>query len=364
MKIPPLKVGEYHWIDRGIFARGQRTGPPRYGCSYTIPARVAQSHGVSRRRRELVGTSLTSARRRLARRKTQIADKDWSFLDPPREAVPTLRQFAARYIEYAKTTKKSWAFDRACLRAFLDAYGNRSLDALLPAQVDQFKAARAIDVSPRTVNHELQVVHLLFAAAVRWNVLERNPAAGVKRLKVPRKVIRVLSAEEEPRLLAAAPDHLRDLILLVLHTGLRKSEALGLRWKDIDLEERVLTVRAGKGDKARFIPINNTAAAALGRRRRDVGHVFTWQGKPILDIKMSWTRTLRRAGIHGLTFHNLRDTFATRAVHRGVNLVTLRDLLGHSTIEMTVKYAHPTPEANRKAVALLDDAFGESGTSR
>ena len=125
----------------------------------------------------------------------------------------------------------------------------------------------------------------------------------------------------------------------------------------------MLTVVAGKGDRVRFIPMNDTVTALLRRRIKGTGHVFTWEKEPIKDVKMSWSRTLRRAGITGLTVHNLRDTFATRAVHLGVNLVTLRDLLGHTTIEMTVKYAHPTPAANQEAVRLLDEAFGGSDTS-
>ena len=357
MKVPPLKPGEYHWIDRGIFARGQRKGRPRYGCSYTLPRAVAQRYGVSRRRRELAAFSITSARDLLHRRKTQLYQRDYSFLEPPPQAIPTLRDFVARYIDYAKTTKKSWMFDQARLKAFVARHATAPIDAVTPAMLDHYKAARARDVAPKTVNHELQVLRLLFAHAVRWNVITRNPADGVKRLKVPQKVMRVLGDDEEKMLLEAASPHLRDFIVLVLHTGLRRGEALALRGKHVDLDKRMLTVAAGKGDKVRVIPINDTVREILARRVRGNGYVFTWEGNPIKDVKVAWGQALRRSGVAHITIHNLRDTFATRAVHLGVDLVTLMHLLGHTSIEMTSKYTHPTPEASKRAVELMDDVY-------
>ena len=194
MKLPPLAPGEYHFktLGRGIFARGQtpRPGQPRvrYGISYVLPAPIAQKFGVPRRRREYAGFTLRSARTLLAKRRTQMAEKDWSFLEPAPQTVPTLRQFAARYIEWAKGTKKSWTFDEARLKPFLARRGDRPLDAVLAAEVDQHKAARARDgISPRTVNHELQVIRLLFETAIRWNVLTRNPADRVRSRSCARK---------------------------------------------------------------------------------------------------------------------------------------------------------------------------------
>lgn len=366
-KVPPLAPRQYFYIDRGIFARGtSKKNQPVYGISYVIPAHVAQKYGVPRKRREIAGSLLTTARALRTHRLDQIRLKDFSFLEPPPQAIPTVGEFAERYLDHAEATKKSWRFDKAQLRAFLAVHGARPIDTITPAMIDHYKAGRAREYSPRTkrqlsaktVNHELQVLHSLFAAAVSWGVLANNPAAvqSVKRLRVPDKAIRVLSVEEERKLVAAAVPHLRDLIVLVLQTGLRKSEALGLQGKHVDLEGRKLTI-IGKGDRLRYVPLGETALEVIRRRVRP-GYLFTWKGERILDIKIAWNQAIRRAGIPPITFHALRDTFATRAVHLGVDLVTLQSLLGHEDIATTRKYAHPTPEANREAARRLDEAFG------
>jgi len=374
VKLPPLKPGEYHWHKKGhgIFARGRKSTKPRWGCSYTLPAHVAQKYGVARRRRELAAFTIGSARALLHDRKTKIYNRDFSFLERPPEAIPTVRQFAARCIEHAKATKKSWRFDEERLAPFVARYGNRSLDAILPATIDEYKAARSLEVSPTTVNLDLRVVKATFAQAIRWGLIARNPADGTRRMREPKKPIRVLSPEEERKLLAASPQHLRDFIVLILHTGLRRGEALALCKRDVDLDRRMLTVVAGKGDKTRTLPLNDTTVGLLRRRINDPtsnvrkdgakvtphDHVFWWNGEPIASVKSAWTKALRASGIPSIKIHGLRDTFATRAVHLGVDLVTLKDLLGHETIQMTVRYAHPTPEHSRQAVELLDRTYG------
>jgi integrase len=366
-KVPPLLPRQYFYIDRGIFARGtKKKNQPVYGCSFVLPAHVAQKYGVPRKRREIAGSKLTLARERLIQRKDQIRQKDFSFLQPPPQAIPTIGEFAARHLEQAKAVKKSWAFDRALLRPFCAQYGAVLIDSVTAVTIREYKAARARDLSKRTgrpltartINHELQVIHALFESAIAYGFVTRNPAGkdAVKRLRVPDKQVRVLSVDEEEKLMQAAPEHLRDLIALVLQTGLRKSEVLGLQGKHVDLPGRKLTI-IGKGDKLRYIPLEETALSILRKRIRP-GHLFTWNGKPILDVKVAWKQTVRRAGIPHITFHNLRDTYATRQVHLGTDLVTLQSLLGHEDVATTRKYAHPTPEANREAARRLERAFG------
>jgi integrase len=142
----------------------------------------------------------------------------------------------------------------------------------------------------------------------------------------------------------------------VLHTGLRKSEVLALKGSQVDLAGKKLTI-VGKGDKLRYVTLEETALEIL-RRRMNPGYLFTWEGQPIKDVKVAWKNTVRRAGIPHITFHQLRDTYATRAIHLLVDLVTLQTLLGHADIATTRKYAHPTPEANVEAARRMERAFG------
>lgn len=159
------------------------------------------------------------------------------------------------------------------------------------------------------------------------------------------------------RLLAAAresrnPD-LADLIELSLFTGLRQAEALELTWDRVDRARGVLLLELTKSGRRRQVPLNEAADAVLARRRaKDEGLVF---GSSNWDrYRTAWERTVKRAKLADLHWHDLRHTFASWAVQRRVSLYELKELLGHSTLTMVKRYAHLAPEHLRAAAAALD----------
>ena len=154
-------------------------------------------------------------------------------------------------------------------------------------------------------------------------------------------------------------------VQLALHTGCRKTELLTLRWSDIDRERNTLTLRPEntKANKARTIPLNRSARTALQALQENNESEWVFansKGQRRKTINWSFRKSLKSAGIEDFHIHDLRHTFASWLVSEGVELIKVRDLLGHSSIKMTERYAHLMPERLRQAVEVLD-AYSEEG---
>ena len=159
----------------------------------------------------------------------------------------------------------------------------------------------------------------------------------------------------------AYTDHLAPLVLLALNTGLRRGELFQLRWQDVSIPGRRLTVRGAgaKTGQTRHVPLNSEAVCVLERWQpaeadaRD--HVFAGASpdEPLTDVKKAWASLMKRAKLTAFRFHDLRHTFASKLVMAGVDLNTVRELLGHSDIAMTLRYAHLAPEHKANAVERL-----------
>lgn len=154
-------------------------------------------------------------------------------------------------------------------------------------------------------------------------------------------------------------DHIEPIIILAVNTGMRKSEIFGLDWSHIDLEKEFLTVISdnSKSEKGRHIPLNKAAKETLINWSNDSaiqGYVFKGEGeRPIKDIKKAWSNLLKAAKISDFRFHDLRHHFASKFVMAGVDLNTVRELMGHSDLKMTLRYAHLAPEHKAAAVNLI-----------
>lgn len=194
-----------------------------------------------------------------------------------------------------------------------------------------------------------------------------NPARG-RRLKEPEGRLRWITRAEAGTLIESARQsdkapYLSDFIILALNTAMRKQEMLGLEWRRVDLQTGLIYLEAEhtKSAKRRTIPINDNAKSALlSRMRYRAEHcpaspwVFSSkEGKRIGSIKRSWATACKRSGIEDFRVHDMRHTCAAWLVNGGRNLQEVRDLLGHSSIKMTERYAHLAPEIVRDAVQSL-----------
>jgi integrase len=168
---------------------------------------------------------------------------------------------------------------------------------------------------------------------------------------------KTLSEDEERRLLAASPPYLREMILFALNIGLRTNEIFNLKWKEVDIEQRRLKMIVKKSQRALSIPLND-AAFAVVESRLAIQHgpyVFysPMTGDRFRDVKGALVAAVKRAGLDKVTWHMFRHTFASRLTRGGVDIVTVKDLLGHSNISTTLRYAHSNDDAKRRAVERL-----------
>ena len=304
-------------------------------------------------------------------------------ISQPRAATTgvTLDQFAKTYIERAvePSGKASWKDDQyllATVRAHIAGDGRRLGDWLLSAitedELEAFLGAqRHAGRKASTLNHLVQVLKASFRWAARKGYLARSPitdGSAVKRTKHAKRTRR-LAADEEAALLAAAGSRLQRLIIAALETGMRLGELRALTWRDVQLEARVITVRAetAKDDDNRQIPISARLAAVLemantspaGKTYPPDACVFGELGEPLGSIKKAWTTTVLKAHdikpvwVAGgalapecrehlrridLRFHDLRREAGSRWHEGGFQLHEVRDLLGHANVSQTDTY--------------------------
>jgi integrase len=240
------------------------------------------------------------------------------------------------------------------------------LDKVTAARISQYRADRLANPSERTgrqlraasVNRPLAVLrHLLKVAHDEWGLAPAPPRVRLEREEQGR--LRWLTQEEAARLLAACSKSrntdLLDLVTVSLYTGVRRSELLGLTWERVDRARGVIRLEVTKSGKRREIPFGTKVDAVLSRRAHagTVGRVFpkaSWDA-----YRTAFESAVAAAGIDDFKWHDLRHTYASWLVMAGRPLIEVKELLGHATIAMTMRYAHLAPERLRTAVAVLDE---------
>lgn len=269
------------------------------------------------------------------------------------------------------------------------------LRELAAFDIERFKAQRLkAGKKPATVNRDLDRIRGALSRAVDWNMLDLHPLRTVKRARgEDNSRVRYLTPEEETRLreaLAAREatrragrdsgnawsaerggegrlvwpadgftGHLSPMVLVAINTGLRRGELFGVEWGSVNLAGRLITVTAGnaKSRKARHVPLNREAVDVLTRWKaqgKGAGLVFpSPHGGRLDNINKAWGGITDAAALDDFRFHDLRHTFASKLVMAGVDLNTVRELLGHSDLAMTLRYSHLAPEHKAAAVELL-----------
>jgi integrase len=259
-------------------------------------------------------------------------------------------------------------------------FGQMRLDEITLPHVREFmKALLAKELSPKTVLNAMVVLKEMFKHAVQWGYLDANPAQYAERPQAEDQEMQILTPPEIRRLLDAADEPVRTLLLCAVLTGMRRGELLGLRWEDIDLEGHRLFVRRAlwrgkfvtpKSRRSRrTIDLAPTLRAALAKvpSRFQAGLVFcSPDGEPINPdtfAQQDWTRALRRAELRRIRFHDLRHTYASLLIAQGAHPKYIQVQLGHASIQTTLdRYGHLMPDAHAAEARKLDRlVFGENG---
>ncbi len=277
----------------------------------------------------------------------------------------TLEELEKDYIRYVKDIKKlrTWKKREEHLHTLKAFFKNKILRDTTPKDIEDFKSSRLETLKPATVNRELSTLRNIINLAKRWKkYYGENPVSVSGLLTEDNQRDRILSFEEEERLLAHSADHLKPILITALNTGMRRGEMLSLKWNNVDFDNNIFIITAinNKSKKIKRVPINSLLRKMLlelkvENQKKSEFVFLNDDDNPVKDIKTAFLNACMRAGISGLRFHDLRHTAGTRMSESGVGIVAISKILGHSSVELTMKrYLHPE-DSLREAVEKLAD---------
>lgn len=340
----------------------------RIGKYFYIDLRV---RGVKKRIRRALHTSdkidaLDKYKEEKERILAEYLRKDLKFED-----------FAKKYLGWAWNSKPASA-DREeqridKIKGFFKSLGIEYLSQITPYHIEQLKAKlgeTGFSLDPKnprpaakaTINRYLQLLRGMFYKAIDWEVYRGlNPVRKVKFFK-EKTEIKALSHAQVKKILEAAREIARkpgselqrifvDIVEFTINTGLRKSEILNLEWEDVQGDEILIR---GKGDRVRTIPLNATARAIIGRQPKKDVFVFDIPNRRQPDLmRRTFDQIEKRSGID-FHLHLLRHYFATSLIEKGVDLITVAEILGHSKLTTSLIYSHTDKEKMIRAVNILN----------
>lgn len=315
--------------------------------------------------------------------RTQLAKGEVGF--EKKERIPRFNEALLEFLELAHhnhtSAKNTQRRAATASKALIRFFENCPLDQITVAQVERYKNWRCVQkkqppntktlknlrykvtaiIKPATVNRELACLRAMINYFIRKDVLIKNPVSRVKFFKEENDHVRVLSVEEERLYLMACSQPLQDVATIMVDTGMRPSEVCSLERRHLNLELGLVSVERGKTKSARRkIPLSDRAWKVFGDRlgQIDGEHIFPGMrggaNQHIIKLNNAHRGAVARAKVKPFRIYDLRHTFATRAAEAGVDLVTLAGLLGHSKVQMLMRYAHPTEKHQFEAIRMIE----------
>jgi integrase len=330
-------------------------------------------------------SSAAAARQIEAAYRTSLARGEAGITE--RKSIPSLRNALKDFLLWSEQEHQAhpetYERYRVSSVALLRHFGDVRLNRISAEDVEKFKSRRLAEhktaraknkrrrklekkLRPATVNRELACLRALFNFVLKSDVVLRNPVSRVKFLQEQNDQTRVLTFAEQKAYLAVATPTLRDVATLMLETGMRPEEVYRIRVENINLSEGWVYNPYGKTKAARRrIALTATAQRILQSRISGAGDFIfpceTDSAKPIPKVSNAHYRALTVSGVAPFRLYDLRHTWATRAAMAGVDLVTLAAMLGHSRIQMVLRYAHPTQQHQKDAMKRIEDFVTTAG---
>jgi integrase len=383
---------------RGFELRVRASGAKVWGYRHRLPD--------GRQRRFVLGhfpgIGATEARRRalevagdVAKGIDVVSRKHSLRAEGVRLRLSTLGSFLEkRYQSWAKTHLRTADFQLERIRVDFADWLEKPMSDIARWQIEEWRRARIeAGNTAVTVNRNLQRLQAVLSKAVEWKIIDHHPFAGLRPLKTDRSGrVRYLQEHEEANLRAGLlkreqkmrdqresfnrwriergrkpfparteefVDHLRPLVIVALNTGLRRGELFNLKWQDINLDTKWMDVQGetAKSGQTRRVPLNAEAIAILAGwlvQASEIdrnSHVFPGvDGDRLTTIATAWRGLTKTIGMTDFRFHDLRHHFASRLVQSGIDLNTVRELLGHADLDMVLRYAHLSPDRLSMAI--------------
>lgn len=288
----------------------------------------------------------------------------------------TLTEFIDEvYLPYAKLNKRHPKNDELHCKAIVEFFGKKTFAQISPFLIEKFKKERSESItrykrqrSPASVNRELEVLSKILSLAMDNAIIDSNPARKVRKLRQDNIRKRYLTVDEEHRLmdtLSGKRAHLKPIVILAIHTGMRRGELLSLRWQNIDFARSLIYVTNTKTAHDREIPMNakvRETLLELQQANGDYEFVFTnpKTGVNLVELKRGFKTACRETGIVDFRFHDLRHTTGTRLADAGTDAFAIAEVLGHRNLQTTKRYTHATELRKRRAVEALA-SYSEDG---
>jgi len=261
-----------------------------------------------------------------------------------------------RYYFSCQTLKKYFGKAKAC------RIETKDIEKFIVWRCGQTSKKTGAFITRETVNHELLTVKMIFNRLIESKILRDNPAQTVKRLSENERQFHVLTFDEEKKYLLACPQPLQDVAIVMLETGMRCGEVYRLRRQDVYLDKGFLKVVKGKTKSSvRNVHLSEKAKEVLSYRiNKFSGENLFPQGdkdfaKATDSLDKQHITTIRKLG-YKFRLYDCRHTFATSAVENGVDLLTLSQILGHSSLRMIVRYSHPSETFKADAIKRMEKA--------
>lgn len=308
----------------------------KQGNNFFIEYRDAEGH----RRQEKVGASRKLAETVLQKRLLERAERKLLNIKKPKKLL--FKEFCPKYLQYSKANKreKMYLSESLSIKHILDSFRDYCLDEITPLMIEEYKQKRLKTVKPATVNRELACLNAMLNKAIEWNLIHK--AVKIKLLKEAPPRVRYLSYDELKNLLSVCSIKLVTIILFAIATGLRRDELIFLQWKNIDTDNCIVHIEDSKTHSRRDISITQNILNRLTQLPKENNYVFGGH-----NHRKQFETAVKKAGIENFRFHDLRHTCASYLAINGASLLVIKELLGHKTLTMTMRYAHLCPDVIR-----------------
>lgn len=246
------------------------------------------------------------------------------------------------------TDKERSDREKSAIRVLLANYPSRPITEVKPYELIQALSGRA----DSTINRTISIVNAAINLSAERGKCHRFT---IKKRSEEPTALRFLTEQEWETLRQQMQPYLLAIVEFAIETGLRRANVLGLRWRYADIPNRLVWVDSvdAKGKKTISVPLSSRAVEILkAQEGKHEEFVFTYEGKPIRSIKTSWSNAVRKSGIQHVRFHDLRHTWASWKVQKGVPLKVVQELGGWSSLELVQRYAHLDPKHLREWVEV------------
>ncbi len=315
--------------------------------------------------RESTGKTLQKeAERELSRRRREVEE---GKLPDTQKINYKFAELAKEYLKWTER-QRSYKDKKLWIKQLIEVFGNLNVKDLNTRIIEQWQSKRLKYNKPSTVNRILATLKHMINKGVQWRMASDGALKEVRNVKLleeNNKRLRFLTVEECQTLIDCCAPHLKPIVTVALHTGARKSEILGLKWEQVDLTHGFILLDTTKNGERREIPIDNTLRELFEEMPHSIESIYVFtdrDGNPYKEVKKSFSTALKKAGISDFRFHDLRHCFASHLVMAGVDLISVKELLGHKSLTMTMRYSHLSHGHKRKAVNILDKVLSNNQT--